>query len=434
AYQQSFLPGTSVSLSFSKTRSSVNSPSSLLNPALSGNMDLYVTQNLLQGFGRSVNNRNIRVARNNAKVTDLQLQQQIITTVSAVLNLYWDLVSFKEDVRLKEQALATARKLFEDNQKELQLGVVATIDVTRAQAEVPSREEDLLAAQTNVQQQEIVLKSALSKNGVEDPLLEEVHVIPLDHFQVPEKEQLTASKELVKQALARRPDLEQARINIRSTLVNLEGSRNALHPTLQAFAEFTNHALAGAVNLLNVDNQYGVANPYYIGGYGDFLGQIFRRNFPDYSVGVSLNIPFRNRAAQADYATDQLNLRTSELQLQRSVNQVGVDVRNAAIGLRQAHARFEIAVQTRQLAEQTLKAEQMKYQLGDSTVFLVIQAQRDLVTAQDDEVQAMANYSHARIAFDQALGVTLDTNHISLGEASAGRVERQSSLPDSVLR
>jgi outer membrane protein len=432
-YTQQFLPGTSVQLTFTESRSSLNSPTSLLNPAISGNLDLFVSQNLLQGFGRSVNARNIVVAKNNEKVNELQLKQQVITTVAAVLNLYWDLVSFNEDVRLKRDALASARKLEEDNRAEARLGAVAQIDVTRAEAEVQAREQDLAISQTNLLEQEIVLKNALSRHGVEDPSIEEVHIIPLDLIEVPASQPTHSVKELVAHAVASRPDLEQTRIDIRSSITMLKGSRNALRPTLNAFAEFTNHGLSGLANPLNTDPlANGSPDPYYLGGYGNFLGEIFRRNFPDYSIGIQLNIPLRNRVAQADYATDMLSLRQSELQLQRSINQVGIDVRNAEIGLEQAHGRYVAAVRARELAQQAEHAEELNYQYGKSTVFQVIQAQRDVVTAQTEEVQSMANYTHARIAFDQATGATLDANHIEMADAIAGRIKRQSVLPEKL--
>jgi outer membrane protein TolC len=161
------------------------------------------------------------------------------------------------------------------------------------------------------------------------------------------------------------------------------------------------------------------------------LAEEARRNFPNYSAGFSFSIPLRNRQAQADYAMDQLSLRRSELQLQRLVNQIRVDVRNALIGLQQARARYETATATRVLAEQSLKAEQDKFKYGatGTDVTTVIQAQKDLVADQTLETQAMANYTHARISFDQAVGRTLDVNHVSMEEAMSGHVSRESILP-----
>ena len=178
------------SLLMAARRNRFNSPLYDINPYTTGYLDLYVTQNLLQGFGIGVNNRNIRVAKNNLKVTDIQLQLQVITTVSAVLNLYWDLVSFNEDLRIKQEALTTAQQLYEGNQRQVELGTLPAIEVTRAAAEVSAAKESLLIAQTNVAQQETVLKNALSRNAVVSQTLDEVHIVPLDHITVPETEDL----------------------------------------------------------------------------------------------------------------------------------------------------------------------------------------------------------------------------------------------------
>ncbi|HTS61168.1 MAG TPA: TolC family protein [Candidatus Acidoferrales bacterium] len=428
-YSQQFITGTSAAFSWAGGRNYLNSSSPLLNPAVSGYFDLIVNQPLLQGFNVAVNNRNIRVARNNMKVSNLQVKLQVATTVSAALNLYWDLVSFNEAVRIKEKALETAQSLFEGNKKQVEIGALPAIEVTRAAVEVSSSKEDLLIAQTNVSQQEIVLKNALSRNGIENPWLDEVHIVPLDHIEVPETDEVRPVQDLINDAIENRVEVETKKINVDSQKMLLQGDKNGLLPSLSAFAEFTNHGLAGPPNPL----QPGVAaDPYFVGGLGTVLSQVFRRNFPDYSAGVSLNIPFRNRAAQADFVTDQLQLRQSELQLQRVLNQVRVDVKTALIGLQQARARYQTAVDARVLAEKSLAAEQKRFQSGVSTVALVIQAQRDLSGNQDAEVQATANYTHARIAFDMALGHTLETNHIVMEEALSGRVQRESELPPNL--
>jgi len=428
-YQQSFVSGTYAQLFFVSSRNHYNSPAYSVNPYTSGYLDLYVTQNLLQGFGVAVNNRNIRVQRNNMKVTDLQLKQQVIVTVSAVLNLYWDLVSFNDDARIRQQALATSEKLLEDNRQQVRLGTLPPIEVTRAAAEVSANREALLIAQTNVAQQEEILKNALSRTGIASASMDDVHIIPLDHIVVPKSEELKPTPGLIDQALKDRPELEQARISTDSLKINLAGTRNALLPILQVFAELTNNGLSGMPNALAPGS---IPPQAFVGGYGNLLGEIFRRNFPNYSAGLSLNIPFRNRAAQGDYVADQLSLRQGELQLQKSINQVRVDVKNAVIGLQQARARYETAVATRELAQQALDAEQNRFKFGESTIALVVQAQRDLAADQEAEIQSMANYTHAKVAFDQAVGQTLEVNNISMAEAASGRVARESSIPENV--
>lgn len=430
-YSQQFETGTSGTVTFVNSRSLLNSSTPLFNPSVSGYLDLQINQSLLQGFSPSVNNRNIRVAKNNLKVSNLQVKLQVITTVSAVLNLYWDLVSFNDAVRIKEQAMTTAQNLFEGNEKQVKIGALPAIEVTRAAAEVSASKEDLLIAQTNLSQQEIVLKNALNRNSMQNTWLDDVRIIPLDHIEVPKTEEIRPISDLIDEAITNRIEIERSKVNLDSSKLLLKGDRNGLIPNLQAFAELTNHGLAGPANPL-YNNCCGAPNDFFIGGNGNVLSQLFRRNFPDYSAGISLNIPFRNRAAQADYVTDQLQLRQNELQMQRTQNQVRVDVKTALIGLQQARARYQTAVDTRALAEQSLKAEQSRFQYGVATVAQVIQAQKDLATAQDSEVQSMANYTHAKIAFDLAMGRTLEVNHISMEEAMAGQVQRQSVIPDSL--
>jgi outer membrane protein len=211
--------------------------------------------------------------------------------------------------------------------------------------------------------------------------------------------------------------------------MNLVGIKSSLRPTLQAFAELTNNGLTGDLT------QLGSLQPsayYFAGGYSNLLAQIFRRNFPNYSAGFSLNVPIRNRAAQSDYVTSTLELRQNELNLKKNINQVRVDVENALIGMQQARARYEAAMKSRELQQQTLDSDQKKYTLGAATAYLVIQDQRDLTTAQSAEVQAMANLTHARITLDQALGRTLEVNNISVGEAMQGHVDWTSNLPAGV--
>jgi outer membrane protein len=427
-YSQQFITGTAVGASYASSRSDYNSPVFILNPSTVGSADINISQPLLQGFGRAVNNRNIRVAKNNMKVMDLTVKLQVITTISAVLNLYWDLVSFNEDLRIKKQGLALAEQLHEDNQQQVKLGTLPPIEVTRAAAEVSARKEDLLISETNLAQQETVLKNALSRNGVESEWLDQVHIIPLDSFEIPKTDELKPTAQLVAEALENRPEITQTKINLESSKINVQGTKNNLLPTLSAFADMNNQGLTGIPNPFYPGLP---ASQYFVGNYGNMLGQIARRDFPNYSAGFSFSIPLRNRQAQADYAMDQLTIRQKELQMQRSVNQIRVEVRNALIGLQQARARFDTAVATRVLAEQSLKAEQDKFKYGatGTDVTTVIQAQKDLVNDQTLEAQAMANYTHAKINFDQSVGRTLSVNNVSMEEAMSGRVSRESILP-----
>ena len=362
-YSQSFITGTSILFDVQEARTFQNSSVPLYNPFFQGELDFQVSQQLLQGFGFAVNNRYIKVAKNNLKISDLLLKQQVSTTVAAVLNLYWDLVSFDEAVRIKQQALDAAQKLYDGNKKQVAIGAMAGIEVTRTGAAVSAAKEALLIAQSNVQQQEIVLKNALNRNAMANAWLDEIHVIPLNRIEVPKTDEFRPVQDLVEEALKSRAEMETANINLDSKKILLKGTRNNLLPTLQAFADVNNVGLAGPANPL-YQNCCGAPNPYFLGGTGNVLSQVFGRDFPNYSAGITVNIPFRNRAAQADYVVDELQLRQAELQLQRATNQVRVDVKTNLINVEQARARYETAVATRQLSEQNLDAEEKRFNYG----------------------------------------------------------------------
>jgi outer membrane protein TolC len=427
-YNQNFTWGMSATLTYASTHTRINSQLFSLDPYTTGDIDLQVTQNLLNGFGRAVNERNIRVQKNNMKATDLQFKQQVITTVTAALNLYWDLVSFDQDLKARQAEVDTAQQLLNNNEQQVKIGTLAEIEVTRAQSQLYTARQDFVISQTNLLQQETVLKNALSRIGIASSELADVHIVPLDTISIPATDEAGALDAMVGDAVKNRVEVQQARINLESNQLNLVGIKSSLRPTLQAFAELTNNGLAGALTPFGAATG-GAALAPITGGYGTLLGQIAGRDYPNYSAGISLNIPLRNRAAQADYATSVVEIRQNELSLQRQVNQVRVDVQNAIIGIQQARARYDAAVQGRILSQATFDADKKKYDLGAGTPYQVVQDERDLASAQSSELQAMANYSHARIALDQAVGRTLEVNHVSLDEAISGHVKAPPAPP-----
>lgn len=428
-FQQGFLTGTTVQLGLSNSRLTSNSLRAELNPSVSSSLNLTVTQKLMQGFGRAVNNRLIRVAKNNREISDLQFKQQLMNTVSGVINLYWDLVSFNEDVKVKQRTVELNQKLLSDNKKQVDIGTLAPIEIVRAEAELANAQQDLTIAETLVLQQETVLKNVLSRTGLASPTIAEVRIITTDRIQIPPTEAIEPFQDVVANALRARPEMSQRRIQIDSDKINLAGSRSQLLPQLDAVLSFANNGLAGQVSDLPLPEGSGprTVPAYFVGGYPTAYAQMFRRNFPDYSAAVQLNIPLRNRAAQADMAIDQLNIRQREIQLQQLENQIRVEVRNALIALRQSRATYQAATKTRVFREQTLDAEQKKYALGASTLFNVILVQRDLAQAQSAEVAAVVNYARARVQYDQATGNTLQANDISIDEAFRGRISKAPS-------
>jgi outer membrane protein len=430
---QGFLTGATATLSFNNNTIEQNAFRNTYNPITNSFLDLQITQPLLQGFGMSLMSRNIRIAKNNLKVTDYAFEQQVITTVNSVIQAYWNLVTFVSNVDVAKQALALSQKLLDDNKKQVEIGTLAPIEIVRAEAQVAANEQQVIAAETNELQQETALKNVLSRNGVSSPGLAEARIVPTDRIDVPEVEPIQPIQDLVAQAMESRPDLAQARLQIENSRTNLQGVRNQMLPQLNLVGDVRNNGLSGQPNQLQNPATGLVSNtgvdPFFVGGYGNVLNQIFSRNFPTYSLGVTLSIPLRNRSAQADMASAQLQLRQTELQLQKALNQIRVDVQNAVIQVQQARAQYQSAVKSRILQEQTLDAEQKKLALGASTPYNVILTQRDLATAQQSEVSAKAAYANAKTTLNTAIGKTLEYNHIEIEEAKRGRVDRLSAPP-----
>jgi outer membrane protein TolC len=429
--QKGFLTGTSVSLGLNNNSSSSNNPRNDINPLTNSSLSLQVTQRLLQGFGPGINSRQIHIARNNREVSDLTFKLQVETTVAAISALYWNLVALNEQVKVAQEAVAAAQRLFEDNRRQVEVGTMAPIEVTRAEAQIAAGEQQLTLARMQVLQQETILKTALSRTGVASPSLQDAHVIPTDVIRIPDVEAIQPIQDLTALAISSRPELAQSRIQIQNQLLTIKGSKNALLPSLDVFLTTSNSALAGEPTPFSPPpGSIRNNNPFFIGGYGTVLSQLFARNFPNYGAGFNLNIPLRNRAAQAQVVNDHLALRQQQLGLQRLENQVRVDVQNALIGLTQARAQFLSAQKQRILMAQTLDAEQKKLALGASTIYNVIQDQQALTTAESSEVTARANYARARVELSRATGQILVANNISLEEAFRGVVSRPpSQLP-----
>jgi outer membrane protein TolC len=344
--------------------------------------------------------------------------------VASVMELYWQLVALNDQVRVAREAITAATRLYEDNKRQVEVGTLAPIEVTRAEAQIAAGQQQLVIAQTQVLQQETILKTALSRNGVASPLVADARIITTDQINIPDVEPISPIQDMTAMALSARPELAQSRIQITNQNLTIRGSRNALLPTLQAVATTANNGLAGDL----VPNQTGSA--FFVGGYGSVLSQIFSRNFPNYSAGFNLNIPLRNRAAQAQVINDELTLRQQQLGLQRLENQVRVDVQNALIGLTQARAQYQAATKARLLQAQTLDAEQKKLALGASTIYNVIQDQQALTLAESNEVAAKAAYARAKVELDRSTGQILTNNNISMDEAFKGQVSRPpSTLP-----
>ena len=439
SYAQGFQWGTNMSVGFTNTRTTTDNPFSSLSPLLNSGFQFKLTQHLLQGFGFLPNTRLIRLTKNNREISDVAFRLQIITTVDQIENMYWDLVFAYENVKVKEEELAFSQKTLSDNERQVQIGTLAPIEVVRAQNTVATDEQSLIQAQTNLDLQQLLMKNALSRT-LQDPVLADAEVIPTSTMRFPEKEAVIPTQDLVNEALTHRPELAESRIDLTSREINLKAIRNAMLPSLDVFAYYDGSGLGGAQNPANLcSNQppgstFCSVTPSPSVGYGSTLNQLVNSTAADKGIGVTLNIPIRNRQAQALQVRSQLEYRQAQMREQQIENQVRIEVRNAQFSVQQNRASVQAAQAAVRLARQSLDAEQKKFDLGASTSTLVLQNESGLATAQSNLVSAQAAYVKARVELDRATGQLLDHAGIIMDDAVHGQVTHMPAVPYAAPR
>jgi outer membrane protein len=419
--QQGLLTGGYVQLTSNDSYLKENSPTDIVNPSVAGVAQLYLRHNFLNSFGTAVNSRFIRVAEKNVNGAHETFRSQLLNLVASVLNLYWDLVSDNQFLKVRQRAVDAAQKFYDDTKSQIQLGVIAKVEIFRAEAELSTRKRELGISQADLRQQENLLKNALIRDDTRDPLLDLADVVPLDQIQIPEKDELPPMRQLMARAIAKRPDVTLDRISTENGKISALGTANGLLPSLQVLAAVSDTGLSGTA----APSPGASPNPYLLGGVGNVFAQIARRNFPNERAALLFQSTIHNRLAQGDYGVDQLQLRQNELVTRRSLDQLVVEISNQIVALRQARARYATAADSRILQKQLLDNEQQRFTLGGSKINDLITAEEALVTAEAAEITALSTYSHARVALDQVLGDTLDKNHVSPENALPAPVVRK---------
>ena len=442
AYTQGFQWGGALTGAFNNTHLTTNNTTSLLTPQLGSNFQFRFTQNLLQGFGFLPNTRFIRIAKNNREISDVAFRLQIITTVDQIENMYWDLVYAYENVRVQQESLTYAQKALDDARHQAQVGTVPPIQVVSAQSTVATDQQNLIVSQNNLQLQELLMKNALSRS-IEDPVLAEADVIPTSAMQLPQEEPITPIQDLINDALGHRAELVESRIDLNSRDINNKAVRNAMLPTLQAFAYYGGSGVGGDINHACEFNNVPCSNigslppPFRTTssvGYGGTLNQTVNSTAPDKGVGLSLTIPIRNRLAQSDQVRAELEYRQAKVRQIQLENQVRIEVRNAQFDVKQNRVAVQAAQSAVDLAHQTLDADQQKLKVGLTTQVTILQDAATLRTGESNLVSAKAAYEKSRIELDRATGLLLDHAHIDIADATRGQVTRLPSIPYVVPR
>jgi outer membrane protein len=449
SYQQGFVSGTNLLVGFNNTRIATgDAPFTTLSPQLNSSFKFQLTQHLLQGFGFAANNRFIRIAKNDRELSDVAFRLQVITTVNQIQTMYWDLVYAYENARVQKESLAFAEKTLSDTKKQVEIGSLAPIEVVRAQSTVAQDQQALTIALTNLQLEQLLMKNALSRT-LRDQVLAGADVIPTSTMELPANEPVQPTQDLIADSLRHRADLVESRIQLNTSEISNKAVRSALLPTLDLFAYYGGTGLGGVQNPTNLCSNQPLAeqaegfcagpNAAYSGetfispaptqNYGGTLNQLINSAASDKGVGLTLNIPLRNRAAQAVQIRSELEYQQAQMRLQQIENQISIEVRNAQFGVEQNRASVASAQAAVDYAKQSLDAEEKKYQFGTSTTTLVLQTQSALATAESTLMSAMAAYEKSRVELDRATGVTLDHAGISIDDAAKGQVTRLPSVP-----
>jgi len=464
SYSQGFHEGTALSVSFNNSRISSESPGNIFNPFVQSTLTVTVSQPLLKGFGLLPNTRYIIEAKNTLKANEQQFKLAVINDISQVEDDYWLLVYDRDFVKVEQQAVGVSRKLYEDNKKQLEIGTMAPLDVLTAQSELASDEQALVQAETTKLQQETKLLNDITKNPL-DPSLNGVEIVPTQPLSTPDVVENIAIQDAVKEALQKRPDIKQFEYTLKNDDIEVRATKNSLLPSLTAFGQYSTTGVGGnaTVNTSTTPTSYVadlsaplvdangnllftpppavqeyVGSPVYptavkAGGLGNAVSSVFANDFPTYEGGLTLTLPVRNRSAQADNAQATLAARQAKIQYQELQNQVFVNVRNALIALTQYRAQVVATEKAQDLAQRTLDSEQKKYQLGSSTSYQVVLRSRDLTTAQANLLLARINLLVAEVAFDQAMGRTLEVNRIEMADAMRGKVLGVPNIPGAPL-
>ena len=430
AYNQGFLTGTQLQVSFDNSRITTNSIFNAYSPELQSTFRATVTQHLLNGFGPGINGRFILEAKNDRRITDSAFRQQILYTINQIENIYWTLVGDYEDVQAKQRGLEQSTRLAADNRKQLQIGTLAPLDVLNSDNQVSTDTQALITSQTNLEYQQLIMKQAISRN-LSDPGLSGAPVIPTDRVSLLEMpEERTPVEELVQKAYANRPEIEQNILNLRNNEITLRAVKNNLLPTVDLYGFYGSDALGGSKSPFCSPNIFGpTACEVPTVKYGTVFTNLFNSSGPDKGAGVNVNIPLRNRTAQALQARALLEYRQAEMRLQQLYIQVRIQVINGQYALTNDRAAVQAALAAREYNSQSYQAEAKKLQLGASTTANVLQQQRNLATAENNVISTEATYARDRASLEQLLAETLDQYGIQLSDAVSGTVTKDPVIP-----
>jgi outer membrane protein len=405
--------GGNARLDFTNNRGNTNSVFNTFNPSYNASLNANLSQPFLRNFRIDANRLQLKVAKKNREISDVQFQQTVTNVVASVKDLYYDLLYAIDNLEAQRKSLSLAQKLLDENQIRVKVGTMAPLDVVAAQSEVASREEGVIVAEAALMDAEDAIKSAIFPKN--DPSVWALRIVPTDR---PTAEPLTVDVEAAtRKALDQRTDVVAARKNLENADVNVHYASNQKLPDLSLVAGYGSSGIGGTI----IERQ-GFGGPIIRttpGGYSDALSSVFGRDFPTWTLGLNFTYPIFNRQAEATAARAQISREQTQTSLRRLEMQVASEVRSAGRAVETNYKRVESTRAARVLQEQRLDAEQKKFAAGMSTNFVVTQAQRDLALALVAELRAVADYRKSLVNFDR---VQVAGGGVAFASTAASRV------------
>ncbi len=409
-YSQVFETGTNVQASFTGLRSSTNSNFYFLNPYFSSGFNLQFTQPLLRNRGLFPNRALIVIARRNLQQSRQLFEAQVNNAILQAVTQYWNVIMASGNLEVQRKALEEADASYKHDKRALELGALSPLDIYRSESTVASRRVDVIQSEYQLKQQEDILR--LTVGADLDPYFRALDLV-LTEKPEPTGEMLSLdAATALQQALARRPEIERLRQALANDNTSIRLAHNHLEPDLSLTGSYASNGVGG--NLLDPNTGQLIAT----GGLGTSLTQLFGFGYPTYGFTLSLNLPIKNRAAQAELGTALVS-RRQDLYTQRLTQEnITLQVSNAIHQLEQAKLSVAAANVALDLAKKDLVAEQRKYELGNVTIFFVLDAQNQLALAEQSVLQAQINYQLSLASVDNVTGNLLDRYHVQIAELS----------------
>jgi outer membrane protein TolC len=415
-YLQAFPTGTSLQVSFNNNRATSNGIYDEFSPSFATQLQVVAQQQLLAGFGLGPNLRFLHIARTNQKISDIAFRAQVIATVTQICDIYWDLVNAYDNEQVGEHSVAFATETLNTSRKQFQLQAIPEMDVLKAEGELATREQDLTVARTNLELQELYMKNAITRS-LDDPILEEMQVVPLDHISTQVAPVSTPVQEMIAAALKNRTELQESTLDLENRELSRKTARNALLPSLDLYGVYSGSGTGGQLNPVYFDPTATSTLP---STYGGTLANAWNNTSPEYRVGVQLSIPLRNREAKADQYRTELEYRQAQVYLEERRKSILIEVRSARYAVEQGASRVEAARKAHDLAQRTLDIMQKEQKLGAGSNQQTLSSEHDLSVAESTLVTAETGYEKARIDLLRATGTVLEEYGISIDAARSG--------------